>query len=166
METNAEPENEENSNQDLDKMIDGQYTYHYGESIRIPIIEINRARDKGFFDNNGNPKEGKGWDTVEAPRMLQQEDNASAVIIDDDSMPFTKPGWIVFCVPDLPVQNDDLVIIQLKNGRTLFRQVKFHNDIIILHSFNSSYDDIPIRKEEIVFFNKVVEVSIPEWKDL
>jgi transcriptional regulator with XRE-family HTH domain len=77
--------------------------------------------------------------------------------LQDKSMsPVFSPEEIIFLSPMETVINHDKVIVKLKNGKILFRVMRFKDDDIDLMGANPQHPLITVPSKDLVFAHKVI----------
>lgn len=83
-------------------------------------------------------------------------------VASDSMEPIARKGQYLFVDPDLLVRDGDLVIVGLKDGRTLFKRYwEDGRDGVTLESAQAGggYRPVSVRRREIKFVSKVVGVK-------
>jgi phage repressor protein C with HTH and peptisase S24 domain len=123
------------------------------------VVGLTKAGSSGFFDDCGFPT-GGGFKKLHRPNFVK-DPNAYALIVDGDSMtPRVRKGEVVMVEPErhTPV-NGDLVVVRLKSGEVMLKEIYYQDGIVVLKSTNQTYDPIAVKKNEIDFCHKVVLIK-------
>lgn len=89
---------------------------------RIPLISMSRLGDDDLFDEAGLPA-GEGWDEVDMPGTA--DENAYALRIAGSHMePVYRDGDIIVVSPGSQTRVGDRVVVRLKNGDVLIRELR------------------------------------------
>lgn len=125
----------------------------------IPLMGETAAGPDGFYDDSNVPRIQEAEEFVPRPEDLR-DPNAYALRINlingDSMMPYFRPTDVVIASPMQTVVNNDKAIVKLRDGRVLFKVIRFKEDHIELISANPEYKTITIKTEELVFAHKVV----------
>ncbi|MDZ7821537.1 MAG: XRE family transcriptional regulator [Candidatus Marinimicrobia bacterium] len=125
----------------------------------IPLMGETAAGPDGYYDDSNIPRIREAEEFVPRPEGIK-DPNAYALRINmlngDSMMPYFKPTDVVIASPMQTVLNNDKTIVKLRDGRVLFKVIRFKDDHIELISANPSYEPINIKTEELVFAHKVV----------
>lgn len=125
----------------------------------IPVVGLAKAGNSGFFDDCGFPAR-EGFKKIHRPDFVK-DPNAYALIVDGDSMnPRVRKGETVMVEPErhTPI-NGDLVVVRLKSGEVMLKEIYYQDGLVVLKSTNQNYDPIAIQKNEIDFCHKVVLIK-------
>lgn len=109
-----------------------------------------------------NPTELSYGDTVYGESITTDVPKKAdgALVVKGDSMePMFSDGSIVFYRQQANVENGDLAIIEIDGDGVTFKKVYFNYDenIVILRSLNSKYEDREMKPEEIRVIGKVIK---------
>jgi len=126
----------------------------YIASRQIPLIDnIKYIGDQDYLSEN-NISNFVLWP------MIDKDPFAYALKINtlkDDSMsPVFSPEEIIVVSPIDTVMNNDKAIVKLKDGRILFKVLKFIENDIELISANPLHKPLIIAANELVFAHKVI----------
>jgi phage repressor protein C with HTH and peptisase S24 domain len=125
----------------------------------LPLLGETAAGHDGFYDESNVPRIQEAEEFVPRPAGIK-DPNAYALRIStlngDSMMPFFRPTEAVIASPMETVVNNDKAIVKLRDGRVMFKVIRFKGDHIELISANPKYDTITIRTEDLVFAHKVV----------
>ena len=109
-----------------------------------------------------NPTELSYGDTVYGESITTDVPKKAdgALVVKGDSMePLFVDGSIVFYRQQANVENGDLAIIEIDGDGVTFKKVYFNYDenIVILRSLNSKYEDREMKPDEIRVIGKVIK---------
>lgn len=125
----------------------------------IPLLGETAAGPNGFFDEVNVPRIQEAEEFVPRPEGCK-DPNAYALQISsvngDSMMPFFRPTEVVIASPMQTVVNNDKAIVKLRDGRIMFKVIRFKDDHIELISANPEYKTIIVPSTELVFAHKVV----------
>lgn len=125
----------------------------------IPVLGQTAAGPDGFYDDHNVPNINQAEDYIPRPEGLK-DPMAYALQISsingDSMMPYFKPEEMVIASPMATVMENDKVIAKLRDGRVMFKIIKYKNGNVELHSANPEYDTIVVPAKELVFAHKVV----------
>jgi len=125
----------------------------------IPVLGLTAAGHNGFYDDHNIPNINQAEEYIPRPEGLK-DPMAYALEISslngDSMMPYFRPEEMIIASPLSTAFDNDKVIAKLRDGRVMFKIIKFKNDTIELHSANPEYDTIVVPAKDLVFAHKVV----------
>jgi phage repressor protein C with HTH and peptisase S24 domain len=125
----------------------------------IPVLGLTAAGPDGFFDEVNVPRIQEAEEFIPRPEGCK-DPNAYALRISllngDSMMPFFRPSELIIASPMETVINNDKAIVKLKDGRVLFKVIRFKEDHIELISANTAYKTIIVPSSDLVFAHKVI----------
>ncbi len=146
------PDDDQESKPELERV-----GYMPTEKGLIPVIAITDAGDGIESTDQGYPT---GYSDEYVSRPFGMNDpNAYAVRITDlaDSMqPLLKPGMLCIASPNLECRNGDMVVVRTSDNNTRIKFIYFKNDKIVLKSQNPNYDDVEIKRKDLMFCHPVI----------
>lgn len=125
----------------------------------IPVLGIASAGPDGFYDENNVPVLNYAEEFVPRPKDIKDPMAYAlriSVLNGDSMMPYFKPEEIVIASPMATVVDNDKVIAKLRDGRVMFKLIRFRNHQVELHSANPDYETIKIPNIDLLFAHKVV----------
>ncbi|BBF94880.1 LexA family transcriptional regulator [Blastochloris tepida] len=124
----------------------------------VPLIGLAQAGEGGIFDDAGFPV-GTGWDAVEFPAI--GDENAYALEITGDSMaPAYRDGCVVIVSPNSPVRRGDRVVVRLKNGEVMAKELKrLSAKTLELKSLNPEHADLSYGREDVAWIARILWAS-------
>ena len=127
----------------------------------VPVLGTTSAGPDGFYDEHNVPNIKQAEEFIPRPEGLK-DPMAYALLISsingDSMMPYFKPQDTVIASPMATVVENDMVIAKLKDGRVMFKLIKYKNGNVELHSANPDYETIVIPSTDLIFAHKVVGV--------
>ena len=127
----------------------------------IPVIGFAAAGSGGFYSDQGYPV-GGFEEEITRPYDLKDITAYGLKIpsINGDSMkPFIRRGDIVIASPAATVINKDMVVVRLKDGQVMIKEIRFHGDDVELISYNKTFDTIKVKADDVQFYHKVVHIK-------
>lgn len=125
----------------------------------IPVLGLTAAGTDGFFDDVNVPRIQEAEEFIPRPEGCK-DPNAYALRISllngDSMMPFFRPTEVIIASPMETVVNNDKAIVKLRDGRVLFKVIRFREDHIELISANPAYKPIMVPSTDLVFAHKVI----------
>ncbi|MDP8256461.1 MAG: S24 family peptidase [Candidatus Alcyoniella australis] len=132
----------------------------YNEQLpMIPVIAWAQAGQSGFWEDPYPV--GQGIEFLSRPAEIK-DPNAYALVVDGESMvPRLNPGDRIICTPE--VQLDDipsrsLVVVKLKDGEVMVKELRRVDDGLLLHSTNPEYNPVFVNNSQIEWIHRVVSV--------
>lgn len=145
--------------QDNDEDFRGDKKKPRGPSISL--LGFAQAGRAGYFDEDGCPT-GSGWDTVSFPPISHGKDSpVYALEVNGDFMaPLYREGDVVVVSPDENIRRGDRVVVRLKNGEVMAKEMVRQNaERVELRSINSSHDNLTLPRDDISWLGRIVWVS-------
>lgn len=126
---------------------------------RIPVVGMAEAGGEGIFDEAGHPASGQPWDEALFPDL--GDPHAYALEIVGDSMePVYRDGDIVVVSPNASVRRGDRVVVRIRNGEVLAKQLqRISANRIELASLNRADPDRVLAVEDILWMARIVWAS-------
>jgi phage repressor protein C with HTH and peptisase S24 domain len=123
-----------------------------------PLIGLAQAGAGGFFDDAGFAT-GAGWDEIDF--LADADEHSYALEISGDSMaPLYRDGDIVIVSPSAPVRRGDRVVVKTTTGEIMAKELKRQTARTVeLKSFNPSYPDRLLNKEEVSWMARILWAS-------
>jgi phage repressor protein C with HTH and peptisase S24 domain len=123
-----------------------------------PLIRLTQAGADGLFDDAGFAT-GTGWDEIDF--LADADENSYAIEISGDSMaPVYRDGDIIIVSPSAPVRRGDRVVVKTTSGEIMAKELKRQTARTIeLKSFNSSYPDRLLKKDEVRWVARILWAS-------
>jgi phage repressor protein C with HTH and peptisase S24 domain len=123
-----------------------------------PLIRLTQAGADGLFDGAGFAT-GTGWDEIDF--LADADENSYAIEISGDSMaPVYRDGDIIIVSPSAPVRRGDRVVVKTTSGEIMAKELKRQTARTIeLKSFNSSYPDRLLKKDEVRWMARILWAS-------
>jgi transcriptional regulator with XRE-family HTH domain len=131
--------------------------------VPTPVVGTAKVGEDGFFEELGYPV-GQGDGFVEHNR--NRDRGAYALRIRGDSMyPAIRNGWYVVIEPSGAPQEDEYVLIKLKDGRKMVKELRRRTrDTVIVESVNGGAR-MTIATDDIDEISPVANVLPPsKWK--
>lgn len=132
------------------------------QNKHVPILGfVNSSKQKRVieWDRENNPVSypiGEVRHTENYP-----DPHSYALIVKDDSMDPIKHEWIVIASPARPVQNNDLVVVEI-SGKMFLKKLQIKENMYMFYSTKNTQDPIFLSKKEIKILHKVCAVFCPE----
>lgn len=124
----------------------------------VPVVGLAKAGRGGFFDNLGHPP-GDWPHKIHRPEDVT-DPLAYAVTVDGDSMePVLKKGHKVMVVTDKEAQNGDWVVVQLKSGEIMVKELTMKDGFVLLKSLNPLHEPVMVKKSEVRAIHPVVWIK-------
>lgn len=139
-------------------------------SKALPSVPLS-SLDNTFYDKNWLPNPQR--ETISHERNIRIEEDSAYVVKlgkNDDAMMPIGPGWRLFVSPEVELESGDCVLVGInsrKPNKTLypdqivFREALFEGDSLVLKAYNSNYDPIIKKREDILFVHKVIWCKPP-----
>jgi phage repressor protein C with HTH and peptisase S24 domain len=123
-----------------------------------PLIRLTQAGADGLFDDAGFAT-GTGWDEIDF--LADADEHSYAIEISGDSMaPVYRDGDIIIVSPSAPVRRGDRVVVKTTSGEIMAKELKRQTARTIeLKSFNSSYPDRLLKKDEVRWMARILWAS-------
>jgi phage repressor protein C with HTH and peptisase S24 domain len=124
----------------------------------VPLLALSQAGNAGAFDDTGFPA-GKGWDEVGLPAV--SDEHAFALEISGDALkPVYRDGDIVVVSPSTPIRRGDRVVVKMKSGDVLLRELKRRTaKSLELQSLSANGPDRTLAAAEVQWIARIVWVS-------
>lgn len=124
----------------------------------IPVIGFHEANRAGSFDERGRPT-GKAWDELPFPAI--SDEHAFALEISGDALqPLYRDGDTIVVSPSSPVRRGDRVIIKLRNGELLAKELKRKTaKSLELRSLNSDSEARVLAFSDVQWVARIVWAS-------
>lgn len=135
--------------------------WSYGRTV--PVV-AHVSAGEGFAYTDGGYDVGEGFDQVEFPPGVDPRlaDRLYCVRVRGDSLrEFFRDGTLLFIKPESweQVKDGDLVIFKdRKDARAFVKKVEFAGESLILKSMNPFYQNIVLRKKDLVLLERVTAV--------
>ncbi len=114
----------------------------------IPEVGLAQAGRGHFFDDNGWPV--NTWSRRHHRPADVTDPHAYILRVEGDSMePFLRKGHCLICVTNRPPHHGDYVVVQLKSGEVMVKELSEADGRIILKSINPLHDPVVVEKSEI-----------------
>jgi len=124
----------------------------------IPVIGLHEAGRAGAFDERGSPT-GKAWDELPFPAI--SDEHAFALEIAGDALqPLYRDGDTIVVSPSSPARRGDRLIVKLKSGELLAKELKRKTPKTIeLTSLNSEPDKRVLAVADVLWLARIVWAS-------
>ncbi|PIR25632.1 MAG: hypothetical protein COX62_04535 [Deltaproteobacteria bacterium CG_4_10_14_0_2_um_filter_43_8] len=124
----------------------------------IPVVGLAKAGRGGFFGDDGLPVDD--WSKkIHRPSDVK-DPHAYAVVIEGNSMePVLKKGHKVLVITDREAQAGDWVVVQLKSGEVMVKEVSMKDGLVLLKSLNPLHEPIVLKKSEVLAIHPVVWIK-------
>lgn len=118
-----------------------------GATRDVPVVGEVKAGPDGYLEELGYPV-GHGEKIITWPT---KDGNTYALRVRGDSMqPRYRPGDYVIVEPNTPAENGDTVLVKLRDGRKLLKELLYRRDgAVTLGSINDNYPKMTIPDVEI-----------------
>ena len=122
----------------------------------IPVITKAQGGDYTYWEDCYPV--GEGLDRIDCPADIT-DPHAFAFLVEGDSMhPYAKHGnKVIVDTTKTPINNDE-VVVKLADGRVMVKIYKKIDSYILLQSYNSSVEPIPVKPEDLLCCFVVVDV--------
>jgi translation initiation factor IF-1 len=127
----------------------------------IPVIGMTAAGEGGFFDNMGFPV-GQGDFYIQRPFDLKDKHAYGVKIAynNGDSMePAYREGDVVLVSPTATVRSRDHVVLRMKDGQVMLKEIRIHDEQLELISYNPDHPKLIVKASEVESYHKVVYVK-------
>jgi len=127
------------------------------EKGQIPVVAIADAGE-GIESLDGGYPVGYSDEYVSRPAGMR-DPQAYAVRISNEARsmePVLRPGMLCVVSPNLDCVSGDVVVCKFKNHNTTVKQMFVKDGEVLLKSYNPDFEDITIKKKDLLFCHPVV----------
>lgn len=124
----------------------------------IPLIGMTQAGAGRFFNEEGMPAGGPGWEEIEFPDL--GSDRAFALEVQGDSMaPLYRDGDVLIVSPTASLRKGDRIVARLTSGEVLAKELRRRTARNVeLGSLNPEHGDRTVPVGEIAWIARVMWV--------
>lgn len=114
---------------------------------RVPVVGMAKLGNDGYFDEQQYPV-GSGDGYIDFPT---NDPNAYSLKTVGDSMhPAIRHGWFVIVEPNAEYHNEDLVLVKLKDGRKMIKEIRRRDqEFYTLISINEDHERLTVHRDDI-----------------
>jgi phage repressor protein C with HTH and peptisase S24 domain len=122
----------------------------------IPLIGMTQAGAGRFFNDEGMPSGGPGWEEVEFPDLSNEK--VFALEVQGDSMePLYRDGDVLIVSPTANMRKGDRIVVRTKDGEVTAKELKRKTaKNIELRALNAEHPDRVIPASEIAWMARVM----------